>query len=110
MKNSYTTPALFHASGSQYKILLTNIHNLKNDLANYPLRESATENMLGTILGKLEDIEKDRKNDLANYLLQESVTENMLGTILGKLEDIEKDRKQEENKVYKKIIRLDKWM
>lgn len=64
MENGYTTPALLHASGSQNKILLTDIHNLRNDLANYTLQESNTENMLSIILEKLENIEKDQKQEV----------------------------------------------
>ncbi|PKY44545.1 hypothetical protein RhiirA4_458887 [Rhizophagus irregularis] len=41
---------------------------------------------------------------------RENAVENMLETILRKLEKAEEDRRQEENKIYKKINRLDRWI
>jgi len=48
---------------SPFKLLLTNINNLWNDLNNYPLQESTTEIMLEKILKKLEDAEEDAEED-----------------------------------------------
>ena len=55
-RNGYTGPALSYARSSPYKILLTDIHNLREDLANYPLQE--TENILEKILVELEENKK----------------------------------------------------
>ena len=57
----YTVPALSHARNLPYKILLTDIHNLREDLSNYPLQE--TENILEKILDELEESKK-RENKI----------------------------------------------
>ncbi len=60
-KNGYSSPALSHARSSPYRILLTDIHNLRNDLSSYPLQE--TENVLKKFLKELEKSKKKRKQN-----------------------------------------------
>jgi len=52
----YTAPALSHAKNSPYKILLTDIYNLREELSSYPLQE--TENILEKLLDELEESKK----------------------------------------------------
>ena len=56
-KNGYTDPALTQARTSPYRVLITDIESLHNDLLNYPLQES--KDVLKEILSKLE--KKDKK-------------------------------------------------
>ena len=60
-RNGYTEQALKQAENSPYKILLTDIHNLRKDLLNYPLQE--TKNILEQILKELEESKK-RENKM----------------------------------------------
>ena len=57
----YTAPALSHARNSPYKILLTDIYNLREELSSYLLQE--TENILKKILDELEESKK-RENKM----------------------------------------------
>ena len=56
-KNGYTDPALTQARTSPYRVLITDIESLHNDLLNYSLQES--KDVLKEILSKLE--KKDKK-------------------------------------------------
>jgi len=59
--DGYSNPALLHARSSPYKLLLTDIHNLRDDLSNYSLRGNVTEDIFEQILRKLKNIEKRDK-------------------------------------------------
>ena len=68
-KNGYTDPALTQARTSPYRVLITDIESLHNDLLNYPLQES--KDILKEILRKFERYEKKEKK--INKVLKELI-------------------------------------